>query len=71
MTDRYRKKILIGTGAFIFIGIIAIEYAVFTQSLNINGSGVDRKSNFNIYFNNVSDFQTSGTASVLDEYPIP
>jgi hypothetical protein len=29
MTDRNRKKILIGTGAFIFIRIIAIVYRTF------------------------------------------
>jgi hypothetical protein len=69
MTERNKKKILIGACAFVFVGIIAIAYAAFTQGLNINGSGVNRKSNFDIYFNNVSDFQTTGTASVVTPNP--
>ena len=64
MTDRNKKKILIGACAFIFVGIIAIAYATFTQGLNINGSGVNRKSNFDIHFANLSSPTIVGTANV-------
>ena len=59
-----KNKILVGAMVFVFVGIIAIAYAAFTQGLNINGSGVNRKSNFDIHFANLSSPTIVGTANV-------
>ena len=65
MMERNRKKLLIGACAFIFVGIIAIAYAAFTSNLNINGTGINRKSNFDIHFANLSSPTILGTANVV------
>jgi hypothetical protein len=62
-------KKIVSLSIAVFVLLISIVYALFTQNLNTKGTGINRKSNFDIYFNNVSDFQTTGTASVVTPNP--
>ncbi len=65
---RQKQKVMT-LSIIVVLFLITIIYAIFTQNLNTKGTGINRKSNFDIYFNNVSDFQTTGTASVVTPNP--
>lgn len=58
-------KVLYITISFSLVIIIVIAYAAFTSNLNINGTGVSRKSNFDIYFSNLQEVELTGTAEEI------
>ncbi len=60
------KNIVFGMLALV-VSVVAIglAYAGFTQTLNINGTGNVVSSKWDIYFNNLSNAATTGTANVV------
>lgn len=65
ISDRYQKKLIAIVSLFVLVAIVGIAYAVFTGQLNINGSGVTKESCFSVYFDNLSNGLTTGTARIV------
>ena len=68
MYSKNRMKIMIG--AFTGLGVILLVtliYAAFTRQLNISGTSVNRKSKFDIHFEELSTITTTGTAKALTQ----
>ena len=63
---RRNKNTIFGILA-LFVGVVAVGfvYAGFTQSLNINGTGNVVASKWDIYFANLANAVTTGTANVV------
>ena len=65
-----KKEVKIISGIVVALSIVIIigfVYAGFTGQLNISGNAVNRQSNWDIHFENLSNITTTGTAKVLSQ----
>ncbi len=67
----YRRKnfnvLMIAVATLSLVIIVSLVYAGFTGQLNITGTAVQRTSNWDIHFENLSNITTTGSAKVLSQ----
>ncbi len=61
------KIITVGIISFGVVALIGLIYAAFTGQLNITGTSVQRRSTWDIHFENLASISTTGSAKVLSE----
>ncbi len=68
MLSRKESKIItVSIISFAVVALIGLIYAAFTGQLNITGTSVQRRSSWDIHFENLSSITTTGSAKVLSE----
>ena len=67
----YRRRnfnvLMIAIATLSLVIIVSLVYAGFTGQLNITGTAVQRTSNWDIHFENLSNITTTGSAKVLSQ----
>ena len=67
----YRRRnfnvLMIAVVTLSLVIIVSLVYAGFTGQLNITGTAVQRTSNWDIHFENLSNITTTGSAKVLSQ----
>ena len=59
--------LMIAIATLSLVIIVSLVYAGFTGQLNITGTAVQRTSNWDIHFENLSNITTTGSAKVLSQ----